>query len=113
MDQKLMSNRMNFPAVDDVIDEYAPQFARRFNLSPDDEKHFRIGLRAMIERLFWEIEIAAAKGSERGIKQALALMLDPKFYEVVKKRKEKTQKEASRRFETYKGKKVLKDILGE
>ena len=83
----LLSKRVNFPSVGDIVDEYASAFRHHFKLSDQDGEFLRNALFTMFTSFMGQASYALALGATKGIDEALELMKDPEYHEVVKKRR--------------------------
>lgn len=87
-ENKLLSRRVNFPSVHDIIDEYLPSFKAYLHLNDEQEAAIREAFFTIFERFLFSASYAATLGAEKGIREAFEMMKDEKYYETVKKRRQ-------------------------
>lgn len=84
---KLLSRRVNFPSVNDILDEYLPFFKNYLRITDEQEVAVRDAMFTIFSRFLGDATYAAKLGAEKGIAEAFEMMKDEKYYETVKKRK--------------------------
>lgn len=97
MSKKLLTKRVEFPSIMDIVADFTPQFVNHFKLDEKQAEDMKLGLFQVLDRLMVDLEFAMKKGCEKGIEEAINLMKDADYYETVKKRKERARQEAKER----------------
>ena len=91
--KKLLTKRVNFPSVPDLIDEALPNIQEKFSFNEKQTEEMMIGLTRLLSNFLSEIKSALELGASKGMEEAIALILDPEYYETIKNRRKNTIKQ--------------------
>lgn len=95
MSEKLLSKRVNFPSLQDIVDQILPRFQQKFALDEQQTEEMKNGLFKVLKNLLWELQSVAELGAAKGIAEAFGMVEDLEYYETVKKRN-KRQRERNK-----------------
>lgn len=94
-EKPLLSMRVNFPSAEQYVEDYLHQFVAAFQMDDDGAAQMKGALIRFLERFMFDMESALVLGATKGIEEALNLIRNPKYYEVVKERRKRDRERAA------------------